>query len=119
MTVHELAGKPAPRSLLTNIPRLVTAYYVEKPDVSDPTQRVAFGTSGHRGSSCPHRGWLKPLALKARVVQWLAVDRDSLPVESSRRLRKGVFSGWSTQRRTWKRSRCGQGGLLIRIREPP
>jgi phosphoglucomutase len=51
MTVHELAGKPAPRSLLANIPRLVTAYYVQKPDVSDPTQRVAFGTSGHRGSS--------------------------------------------------------------------
>ena len=51
MTVHELAGKPAPRSLLANIPRLVTAYYAQKPDVSDPTQRVAFGTSGHRGSS--------------------------------------------------------------------
>ena len=51
MTVHELAGKPAPRSLLANIPRLVTAYYTNRPDVSDPTQRVAFGTSGHRGSS--------------------------------------------------------------------
>jgi phosphoglucomutase len=51
MTVHELAGKPAPRSLLANIPRLMTAYYANKPDVSDPTQRVAFGTSGHRGSS--------------------------------------------------------------------
>jgi phosphoglucomutase len=51
MTVHELAGKPAPRSLLANIPRLVTAYYAQKPDVSDPSQRVAFGTSGHRGSS--------------------------------------------------------------------
>jgi phosphoglucomutase len=51
MSVHELAGKPAPRSLLANIPRLVTAYYAQKPDVSDPTQRVAFGTSGHRGSS--------------------------------------------------------------------
>jgi phosphoglucomutase len=51
MTVHELAGKPAPRSLLVNIPRLVTAYYAHKPDVSVPTQRVAFGTSGHRGSS--------------------------------------------------------------------
>jgi phosphoglucomutase len=51
MTVHELAGKLAPRSLLANIPRLVTAYYVQKPDVSDPTQRVAFGTLGHRGSS--------------------------------------------------------------------
>ena len=51
MTVHELAGKPAPRSLLANIPRLVTAYYAYQPDISDPTQRVAFGTSGHRGSS--------------------------------------------------------------------
>jgi phosphoglucomutase len=51
MAVHELAGKPAPRSLLANIPRLVTTYYSQKPDVSNPTQRVAFGTSGHRGSS--------------------------------------------------------------------
>jgi phosphoglucomutase len=51
MRAHELAGKPAPRSLLVNIPRLVTAYYANKPDVLVPTQRVAFGTSGHRGSS--------------------------------------------------------------------
>jgi phosphoglucomutase len=49
--VHELAGKPAPRSLLINVPRLVSAYYTYKPDVSDPEQRVSFGTSGHRGSS--------------------------------------------------------------------
>ncbi len=49
--VHQLAGKPAPRSLLVNIPRLVSAYYTRKPDVSDPEQRVSFGTSGHRGSS--------------------------------------------------------------------
>jgi phosphoglucomutase len=49
--VHELAGKPAPTSLLVNIPRLITAYYAYQPDISDPTQRVAFGTSGHRGSS--------------------------------------------------------------------
>lgn len=51
MTVHELAGKPAPRTELVNIPRLVSAYYTHKPDVSDPIQRVSFGTSGHRGSS--------------------------------------------------------------------
>ena len=51
MPVHQLAGKPAPLSLLENIPRLITAYYQVKPDPSDPTQRVAFGTSGHRGSS--------------------------------------------------------------------
>jgi phosphoglucomutase len=51
MSLHELAGKPAPRSILANIPRLVSAYYTHTPDASDPDQRVAFGTSGHRGSS--------------------------------------------------------------------
>jgi phosphoglucomutase len=51
MDVHPLAGKPAPRSILANIPRLVTAYFVNHPDPSIPEQRVAFGTSGHRGSS--------------------------------------------------------------------
>jgi len=51
MPLSELAGKPAPRALLVNIPRLVTAYYAHEPDVADPLQKVAFGTSGHRGSS--------------------------------------------------------------------
>jgi phosphoglucomutase len=51
MTVHELAGKPAPTSILVNVPRLITAYYAFKPDPSEETQRVSFGTSGHRGSS--------------------------------------------------------------------
>ena len=50
MTLHRLAGQPAPRELLVNVPRLVTAYYSKHPDVEDPAQRVAFGTSGHRGS---------------------------------------------------------------------
>ncbi len=51
MSIHPLAGKPAPREMLVNIPRLVTAYYVYQPDVNEAAQRVAFGTSGHRGSS--------------------------------------------------------------------
>jgi phosphoglucomutase len=51
MQVHELAGKPAPREMLVNVPRLVSAYYTHRPDASDPEQRIAFGTSGHRGSS--------------------------------------------------------------------
>lgn len=51
MSIHELAGKPAPRSILVNVPRLISAYYTTKPDVSAIAQRVAFGTSGHRGSS--------------------------------------------------------------------
>ncbi len=51
MQIHPLAGEVAPASVLANIPRLVSAYYTHRPDVSDPTQRVVFGTSGHRGSS--------------------------------------------------------------------
>jgi phosphoglucomutase len=49
--INPLAGKPAPESLLVNVPRLVTAYYTGLPDPSIVAQRVAFGTSGHRGSS--------------------------------------------------------------------
>jgi len=50
-TISPLAGKPAPESLLTDLPKLVTAYYTGIPDPSKPEQRVVFGTSGHRGSS--------------------------------------------------------------------
>jgi phosphoglucomutase len=51
MKLNPLAGKPAPLSILVNVPRLITAYYKETPDPGIATQRVAFGTSGHRGSS--------------------------------------------------------------------
>jgi phosphoglucomutase len=51
MSVHVLAGQLAPASVLANLPRLITAYYREQPDPGEPTQRVAFGTSGHRGSA--------------------------------------------------------------------
>ena len=51
MTLSPLAGKPAPAQLLVDIPRLVTAYYTGQPDAAIANQRVAFGTSGHRGSS--------------------------------------------------------------------
>jgi phosphoglucomutase len=51
MAVHPLAGKPAPRALLVNVPRLVADYYAIKPDPAAPGCRVAFGTSGHRGTS--------------------------------------------------------------------
>jgi len=51
MEISKFAGKPADQSLLINVPRLVTAYYTEQPDISVPAQRVIFGTSGHRGSA--------------------------------------------------------------------
>src|SRR3954467_9880832 len=51
MPISPLAGKPAPESILANIPRLVTDYFALEPDPAVPAQRVAFGTSGHRGTS--------------------------------------------------------------------
>ena len=51
MTLHPLAGKPAPKELLVNVEALRAAYYTRKPNVADSAERVAFGTSGHRGSS--------------------------------------------------------------------
>ncbi len=49
--ISPLAGKPAPRSSLVDIPKLVSAYYTNIPDPAEPAQRVAFGTSGHRGNA--------------------------------------------------------------------
>jgi phosphoglucomutase len=49
--VNPLAGKPAPSGLLTDIPRLLTAYFSLQPDGSVPAQQVSFGTSGHRGTA--------------------------------------------------------------------
>src|SRR5690606_21090683 len=51
MSRHPLAGKPAPRELLVNVPRLLSRYYTSPPDPSQPGQRVTFGTAGHRGTS--------------------------------------------------------------------
>ena len=51
MTKNPLAGKPALAGPLVDVPRLVTAYFSEVPDAAVPEQRVAFGTSGHRGSA--------------------------------------------------------------------
>jgi phosphoglucomutase len=51
MKVSSLAGKPPEPGMLVNVPKLITAYYASVPDPAVPAQRVAFGTSGHRGSS--------------------------------------------------------------------
>src|SRR3954464_12186138 len=51
MTISPLAGKPAPKDLLVDLARLEREYYERTPDLSDSDQLVAFGTSGHRGTS--------------------------------------------------------------------
>ncbi len=51
MAISPLAGKPAPKELLVDLARLEREYFARRPDLTDPTQMVSFGTSGHRGSS--------------------------------------------------------------------
>ena len=51
MSHSQLAGKPAPQELLTNIPQLVSKYYTEHPEPDNLSQQISFGTSGHRGTS--------------------------------------------------------------------
>ena len=51
MAQSDLAGKPAPRTILVNVSALISAYYTQAPNPDDPAQSVSFGTSGHRGSS--------------------------------------------------------------------
>jgi len=51
MSLHPLAGKRPPKASLINVPKLISAYFTLTPDVQQSTQRVSFGTSGHRGSA--------------------------------------------------------------------
>ncbi|HSB20808.1 MAG TPA: phosphoglucomutase (alpha-D-glucose-1,6-bisphosphate-dependent) [Anaeromyxobacteraceae bacterium] len=73
MALHPLAGMPAPRELLVDVPALLAAYEREAPDPSDPAQAVAFGTSGHRGSSL-RRSFNRAhiLAVVQAVCDWRA-----------------------------------------------
>ena len=49
-SISPLAGQPAPKQMLVDVARLEGEYYERRPDLSDPSQMVSFGTSGHRGS---------------------------------------------------------------------
>ncbi len=87
MTVYEFAGKPAPRSILENIPRLVTAYYTRTPDVYEADQRVSFGTSGHRGSS------LRNTFNEAHI---LAVSQAICEYRKAQKIKGPLFLGMDT-----------------------
>ena len=87
MELHKLAGKQAPRELLANIPRLISAYYTYKPDVSDPAQKVSFGTSGHRGSS------LKNSFNEDHII---AISQAIIDYRSSQNITGPLFMGMDT-----------------------
>jgi phosphoglucomutase len=87
MNVSPLAGKPAEPSMLVNIPRLITAYYAERPDPAVREQRVAFGTSGHRGSA------FKNAFNEAHI---LAVTQAICEYRKQRRIDGPLFLGMDT-----------------------
>ena len=82
-----LAGQPAPASILVNVPRLVTAYYAQRPEPSVPQQRVQFGTSGPRviGRIRVHGGNVAIVAHR-EILRILAVRWIGLPTIAGRRL---------------------------------
>ena len=81
MPTSPLAGQPAPRDILVNLPRLISAYYTYAPDARVPEQRVAFGTSGHRGSSldCSFNE-AHILAITQAICEWRAAQGISGPL---------------------------------------
>lgn len=87
MNVHPMAGQPPPSSLLVDVPRLVTAYYTERPDPSIRAQRVAFGTSGHRGSS---------LDVGFNEGHILAITQAICSYRRDRGIDGPLFLGWDT-----------------------
>ena len=78
---HPLAGKPAPKELLVDVPKLLAAYEADVPDPANPLERVAFGTSGHRGSSL-RRSFNEAhiLAVAQAVCEYRAVQGTSGPL---------------------------------------
>ena len=87
MSISPLAGKPAEPSILVDVSRLVTAYYMGSPDPSVPSQRVAFGTSGHRGSSFENA---------FNEAHILAITRPSACTGGSRRVDGPLYLGIDT-----------------------
>jgi phosphoglucomutase len=87
VNIDSSAGKPADPSVLVNVPKLVAAYYLLRPDPSDPRQQVVFGTSGHRGS-----------AFDGAFNEWhiLAITQAICDYRKLRRIDGPVFLGMDT-----------------------
>jgi phosphoglucomutase len=85
--ISPLAGKPAPKSILVDVPQLLAAYADIRPDPSVPAQRVAFGTSGHRGSS-----------LQGSFNEWhiLAITQAICEYRKSKGIDGPLFLGFDT-----------------------
>ena len=87
MSIHPLAGKPAPPEVLIDVARLERAYFERRPDMEDPGQRVSFGTSGHRGT---------PLEGSFNEAHILAISQAICEFRQSRGITGPLFMGKDT-----------------------
>ena len=92
MKTHPLAGKPAPQSILVNVPELISAYFTLTPDLSQSAERVSFGTSGHRGSA------LKRSFNEAHI---LAVTQAVCDYRTEAGINGTLFMGMDTHPLSW------------------
>jgi phosphoglucomutase len=92
MSIHPFAGKPAPKSILINVPELISAYYSLTPAPQQSAERVSFGTSGHRGSS------LKRSFNEAHI---LAVTQAVCDYRDSAGISGTLFMGMDTHALSW------------------
>ncbi len=96
MKTNAAAGKPADPAMLVNVPKPVRAYYALRPDLSDPRQRVVFGTSGHRGSSfegafTTDKDGIIPCLLVAEITARLGKDPSEIYGELTQDLGDPVY----------------------------
>ena len=87
MSIHPLAGKPAPKEVLINVGELEAAYYDRIPDIDNPLQRVGFGTSGHRGS---------PLESSLNEAHILAITQAICDYRALQKITGPLFMGKDT-----------------------
>ncbi len=87
MSIHPLAGKPAPDDILIDVPSLNQSYYQRQPNIEDPRQLVSFGTSGHRGS---------PLDGSLNEAHILAIAQAICDYRVSRKISGPLFMGKDT-----------------------
>ena len=92
MSIHPLAGKPAPQSMLVNVAELISAYYTLQPDVKRQAERVGFGTSGHRGSS---------LLRSFNQAHILAITQAVCDYRNSAGIHGTLFMGMDTHALSW------------------
>ena len=87
MSIHPLAGKPAPQEVLVNVRELEMAYYDRTPDIDNPLQRVSFGTSGHRGN---------PLDTSLNEAHILAMTQAICDYRATQKITGPLFMGKDT-----------------------